>query len=205
MLSLRVLLATLFFASPLIAAKPGIKAAQDIQMPLPTCEKPPSFLSSSREEIKGGLRSLPKGLLVAREAHFYVESRGFEGDLIKAQSYQSFLKSKNQSKAMVVCGSAESPVKNRFSMMAPTLIDHAGNANKRNVFWQFQVLADNNLLSSWNTRSLALSSREDVEKTISSLGYEAKVYPISHNKVEIVYSQKTLDKKQAVSIIYDLD
>ena len=90
-------------------------------------------------------------------------------------------------------------------MMGPTLI-HTGDATKeKNVFWQFQVLADNTLLSSWNIRSLAMNSSGDFEKTLTSLGYETKIYQLKSNQFEIVYSQKQADTQQALSIIYDFD
>ena len=68
-------------------------------------------------------------------------------------------------------------------MMGPTLI-YTGEASKeKNIFWQFQVLADSTLLSPWNTRSLALSSSADIEKTLTSLGYETKIYQLSSKKL----------------------
>jgi hypothetical protein len=192
-------------ASIALAAKPTLNYSANPSTLLPACEKSPTFLTANKNILRGGMKAIPKGMLVAREANFYVESRTFEGTLVKIQSHQSFINSKSNTKPKVVCGSSEAPLKNRFSMMAPTLINNDAEAQSKNIFWQFQVLAENTKLSSWNTKSLALSSSQDLERTLGSLGYEAKVFQLSSSQFEIVYSQKLADKNQALSIIYDLD
>ncbi len=188
------------------AAKPTLNFKENSALALPVCEKEHLSKSAANKiELKADLASLPKGVLVAREVHFSIESRSVEGSLVKVQSFQSFVNSNLKSKPKVVCGSSELPLKTRFSMMGPTLI-HTGEASKeKNVFWQFQVLADNTLLSPWNIRSLALSSSADFEKTLASLGYQTKIYQLKSQQYEIVYSQKQSDSQQSLSIIYDFD
>ncbi len=188
------------------AAKPTLSFKENSALPLPVCEKESlSKVSPNKVELKGDLSSLPKGILVAREAHFTIESRSVEGSLVKVQSFQSFVNSNLKTKPKVVCGSSELPLKTRFSMMGPTLINTSQVSKEKNVFWQFQVLADNTLLSPWNIRSLALSTSADFEKTLVSLGYQTKVYQLNSHQYEIVYLQKQTDGKQALSIIYDFD
>ncbi len=204
-------LAGLFLSTALSwAAKPTLNFKENFALALPVCEKEPlSKSAANKMELKTDLASLPKGVLVAREVHFSIESRSVEGSLVKVQSFQSFVNSNSnsnsKSKPKVVCGSSELPLKTRFSMMGPTLI-HTGEASKeKNIFWQFQVLADNTLLSPWNIRSLALSSSADFEKTLASLGYHIKIYQLKSQQYEIVYSQKQSDSQQYLSIIYDFD
>lgn len=201
------LLTVLFCSGASWAAKPTLNFKGSSALPLPICEKEKSAAATHKVELSGGLQSLPAGILVARQAHFSIEARSVEGSLVKAQTFQSFVNSGSniKSKPKVICGNSELPLKTRYSMMGPTLI-YTGEASKeKNIFWQFQVLADSTLLSPWNTRSLALSSSADIEKTLTSLGYETKIYQLSSKKFEIVYSQKRNDDKQALSIIYDFN
>ncbi len=201
-----ITLATIFFCAGLgWAAKPSLTFKGSSTLPLPVCKPESATPKAHKIELKGGLAALPKGVLVAREAHFSVESRSVEGSLVRVQSVQSFLNSKLNSKPKVVCGTSELPLKTRFSMMGPTLI-HTGEAtSEQNIFWQFQVLADSTLLSPWNIKSLALSSSGDFGKTLASLGYETKIYQLASRQYEIIYSQKQPDKFQALSIVYDFD
>lgn len=188
------------------AAKPALHFNEKSALLLPVCENEnPIVAANSKIEMKGGLASLPKGMLVARQAHFSVQSRSVEGSLVKVQSFQSFVNSKLKSKPKVVCGSSELPFKTRFSMMGPTLINTDESSKEKNIFWQFQVLADSVTLSSWNIKSLALSSSADIEKTLASLGYETKIYQLKSKQYEIIYSQKKADDRRELSIIYDLD
>ena len=89
--------------------------------------------------------------------------------------------------------------------MGPTLINTDESSKEKNIFWQFQVLADSVTLSSWNIKSLALSSSADIEKTLASLGYDTKIYQLKSKQYEIIYFQKKADDRQELSIIYDLD
>lgn len=185
------------------AVKPSLNSNTSSQVALPDCEGV-SQHSHIKYELKDGLKSIPKGLLVAREAYFFVESVNDDGS-VKIKSHQSFLNSKGKPKAKILCGSSDSPLKNRFSMMAPTLIHNKIDRHTPNIYWQFQVLADQAVLSSWNTRSIALQSHQDVEKIVEQLGYQAKVYQLGSNKFEIQYQQKTDNKVQSVTVVYDLD
>lgn len=170
---------------------------------LPACD---SFQTHrQKQELPGGLDSIPKGTLVAREAYFYIES---QDSSVKIRSYQSFLKSnlkiKNENKpARILCGTSDFPINNRFSMIVPTLIDN--NSGTQNTFWQFQILAKESNLSPWNTRSVALQNYPDVKKMLKNFGYDVRFYRLSENKYEVRYQQKTVDKTQTLSMIYDLD
>jgi hypothetical protein len=185
------------------AAKPILNSNSSSQVALPSCERGSHF-SYDKYEMKDGLKAIPKGLLVAREAFFTVESRTDEGKPVTIQSYQSFLNSK-KSKAKILCGSADSPLKNRFSMMAPTLIHTNSDRENKNVFWQFQVLAEDTVLSSWNTRSIALQHPGNVEKVLENLGYESQVRQISPKKFAITYKQKSQENTQTLTIVYDFE
>ena len=201
-----ILIAALMLSTGLSwAARPTLNFKDQPALALPSCEPETASVSLQKTEVKGSISSLPQGILVARESHFSVESRTVEGSLVRVQSFQSFVNSKLKSKAKVVCGSSELPFKERFSMMGPTLINIGSSRIEKNIFWQFQVLADNTLLSPWNLKSLSMSSSADIDKTLASLGYQTQIYKLKSNQYEIIYSQKQTHKHQTLSIIYDLD
>lgn len=201
-----ILTSTLILYAGLVgAAKPTLNFKDQPSFALQACEPAPAVDTTHKVEVKGPMRALPSGILVAREAHFSVESRSVEGSLVRVESYQSFINSNLKSKAKILCGSSELPLKARFGMMGPTLIHLGAGASDKNIFWQFQVLADNTLLQPWNVKSLAMSSSGDIEKTLFSLGYKTKIFKLKSNQYEIQYIQKQEDKTQSLNIIYDLD
>lgn len=164
------------------------------------CEKKSDSIFKEEPETQL-IPLVPKGVLVAREARFFVQSHHAAG--YRLQSFQSFLNSKQKSSPRIVCGSSEMPLKTRFSMLAPTLID-TDTEKPRNAFWQFQIVADETLISPWNTRSLAVSSSDPVEKLVEKLGYNMKINKLSPHSYEIIFLQKTAEHSQALSMIYDL-
>lgn len=168
---------------------------------LPVCQNQ-MVSPHSRHSLKDGLEAIPEGLLVARDAQFSIEARSKEGPMATVRAYQSFLNLHRKNPPRILCGSSEAPVQNRFSMMAPTLVHMKQKG--LNVFWQFQVLSENSVLSPWNTRSLALRSEEKLEKTLGLLGYSTEVFQISSSIYVVVYQQKTKDKVQTLSVTYDL-
>jgi hypothetical protein len=191
------LLSIVFLVSSTFAARPQ-------SVFLPSCDNSQQ-ISPAKKEIREGLKAIPRGLLVAREAYFNIQSTDVGGTPVKIRSYQSFMKSNGKPRARILCGDSETPLRNRFSMMAPTLIDNKSASNPRHIFWQFQVLAEDSILSPWNTRSIALQNFQHVDKTMDKLGYETKVYQISQQRYEITYEQKSIGKIETLSVVYDLD
>lgn len=159
----------------------------------------PEFLSEVRTDFAGSLNSLPQTLLVARDAEYYVEGKRGE-ETIKLHGYQSFLK--KASAAHIICGSA-SQATERFSLLAPTLIDTHKKPRVGQSLWQFQMMTDGGKFSFWNLKSPSFGSEQNVETLMKESGATYKVYQRSHDEFELLVTKKEGDITQYLSIRYD--
>ena len=168
----------------------------------PVCEGRPEFITEVRPEIIGGFEKLPKLVLVASEADYYIESKTETSDL-KIHSYQSFASQGPKEKSKIICGSSKNADAFRFSLFAPTLIDTTLAKKTGQSLWQFQMLADKEGFSVWNKRSLAFSEGENLEKALLKFGGNYRIYQLSRDQYEVVVSKDTAGVTQYLSIKYD--
>jgi hypothetical protein len=172
--------------------RPAFSAAKE-------CSSRPEFLAEMRTEFSGSFAHLPQTLLVARDAEFYVEgTRG--ADAVQLHGYQSFLK--KNSKAQVLCGKA-SPSGERFSLVAPTLIDTNKKPRVGQSLWQFQMMTDAGKFSFWNLKSSSFGSQQNVEALLKESGATYKMYQRSHDEFELLVTKKEGTITQYLSIRYD--
>lgn len=164
------------------------------------CSARPSFINESRTEILGSIDKLPSvGVLVAREAEYYVEST--LGTPVKVHGYQSFLKSK--SKAKIVCGNGAKGVHERFSVFAPTLIDTTVAQKVGSSLWQFQILADEDKFSVWNMKRPLATKNEQIESLLGKSNTKYRLFQLSHNEYELLVIQESKGSTQYLSVKYD--
>lgn len=168
----------------------------------PTCDGRPDFITEVRPELIGSFEKLPKLVLVAKEAEYYVESKS-PGNDVKIHSYQSFMAPRPHSDSKIVCGSIKNRSPFRFSLFAPTLIDTTDKREVGQSLWQFQLLADQEGFSVWNKRSLAFSENENLEKALLKFGGHYRIYQLNSHQYEVVISKETSSMAQYLSIKYD--
>lgn len=160
------------------------------------CDGRPDFLTEVRSDFIGTLNQLPEAVLVARAVEYYVE---FERGL-RVHGYQS-LQSPN-SKSRILCGSG-GELNQRFSLLAPTLIDTHKKRNDGHSLWQFQLLTDVDRFSFWNLRSVGLKRLSDLEDWIKSNGARYKVYQRTHTEFELMIVKQSAQGTQYLSVRYD--
>lgn len=166
----------------------------------PDCDHRPEFLTDLRAEFVGNLASLPETVLVARNAEYYVEGEQ-AGTPIKLHGFQSFLKSSPS--AEVLCGNSSDASKERFSLMAPTLIDTNEKTKVGQSLWQFQMMTEGTKYSFWNLKSAARTEKQDLESFLKNAGATYKIYQRSHDEYELLIVKKERDVTQYLSIRYD--
>lgn len=166
------------------------------------CEGRPDFITEVRPEIIGGFKKLPRIVLIAKEAEYYVESKTSESNL-KIHSYQSFTTMDPKEKSKIICGNAKSTENLRFSLFAPTLVDTTNTMKIGQSLWQFQILSSKDGFSVWNKRSLALAEGENLEKALIPFGGNYRIYQLSSDQYEVVVSKDTEGVAQYLSIKYD--
>ena len=193
---LLVLLSTTSFAVK--QDNPG-KLLQPEYVSAPACENRPEFLSEIRNDYVGTLARLPETVLVARDAEYYIEGRQADRPL-KLYGYQSFLQS---SRSQVLCGNSPETLKQRFSLLAPTLIDTYKTPRVGQSLWQFQLFTEGSKFSFWNLKSPSLPNKETLEAWIKSTGAQYKIYQRSHSEFELMLVKKEGDTTQYLSIRYD--
>ncbi|MGE5087063.1 MAG: hypothetical protein ACM3MG_12230 [Bacillota bacterium] len=164
----------------------------------PHCQGRPEFLTEMRNEFPGNLSHLPETVLVAREAEFYVDG----GNDLKLYGYQSFLK-KGPGSSQVLCGSQSSEGRERFSLLAPTLIDTHKKSKVGQSLWQFQMVTDGGKYSFWNMKSPSLGPMEALEQWAKSAGASYKIYQKSHSEYELLMVKNEKGIAQYLSITYD--
>lgn len=132
----------------------------------------------------------------------WVEGRD-EGKNVKIHSYQSFVRPKEHAYGKILCGTTPENFANRFSMMAPTLIDASSDRKVGNSMWQFQVIADAKGYSVWNKQSPSFSRAEGLDKTFKGQHVNYHLYQISHNEFELVVEQNTGGMSETLSVRYE--
>lgn len=159
----------------------------------PACgSERPAFLSrENRTEILGGFQALPKKALVARDAQMWVESQDDKNPL-KLHAYQSFEQKRESAK--VLCGNAPQSLAERFSLIAPTLVDLNPKKEVGNSLWQFQVIADRGTYSVWNKKSHTMS------KTANAT---YRLYEVGQNEYELVVQKDVDGVMQTLSVRYE--
>jgi hypothetical protein len=165
----------------------------------PACDSRPEFLSEIRTDFTSNLQQLPPTVLVAREAEFYVEGTR-ENTPVKLHGYQSFLR-KNPT-SQVLCGKAPTTGE-RFSLLAPTLIDTNKNPRVGQSLWQFQMMSDGGKYSFWNLKSPSFGAGQNIEALLKESGATYKVYQRSHDEFELLVTKKEGTITQYLSIRYD--
>ncbi|MBX2988416.1 MAG: hypothetical protein KF802_11025 [Bdellovibrionaceae bacterium] len=167
----------------------------------PSCTARPDFLKETRTEISGGFAGLPKGqVLVARDAEMWVENT--EGDRpVRLHSYQSFVRSR-QSK--ILCGDVPEKFADRFSLIAPTLIDADSKQKIGHSLWQFQVIADREGLSAWNKKSPVMSKTGALDAFfLKDMKLAYRLYHIGDNEFELLVQKEADGMLQTLSVRYE--
>lgn len=165
------------------------------------CAERPEFLTEARTEIVGTIDKLPKlGVLVARDAEYYVEGQTESGDPIRMHAYQSF--EDRAAGTRVLCGDSAKGMSERFSLFAPTLIDTT-NSQVGNSVWQFQLMANGDKFSSWNMKSPVSSSAERLDKVLRKMGSKYRLYQTARNEYEMMVIQESHGVTEYLSIRYD--
>lgn len=166
------------------------------------CGDRPEFLTESRTEIVGTIDKLPQmGVLVARDAEYYVEGQTETGSPIRVHGYQSFVRT--QSNTKILCGQNSKGVKERFSVFAPTLIDTTLAHKTGNSIWQFQIVANEDQFSAWNIKSPVSNDSEKLGKVLGKMGSKYKIYQTGHNEYELMVIQENKGITEYLSIRYD--
>jgi hypothetical protein len=165
------------------------------------CGERPDFLSESRTELVGSIDKLPQmGLLVAREAEYYIDGKTEGGLPVRVHGYQSFVAhSKNQ----ILCGAGAKGVQERFSLIAPTLIDTTVAQKTGSSLWQFQILAKEDQFSAWNIKSPLGAGPAAMAKALSKPGTQYHMYQVGYNEYEMMVIRESKGVKQYLSVRYD--
>lgn len=182
-----------------LATKPLMsgKLVQPEYQKVTACGEKPEFLSEVRLEPVGSLDKLPSmGVLVAREAEYYIESKS--GSALKVHGYQSFV---SKSKNKILCGAGAKDLRERFALEAPTLIDTTQAQKIGNSMWSFQILSNGEQFSAFNMKSLTGSHQ--MEKNLAKIGSRYQIYQVSPNEYEMMVVQEDQGVRQYLSIRYD--
>ncbi len=194
---LLVLLSTSSFA---VKQQPFGRLLQPQFSSAPACEGRPEFLTEMRNDFVGTISRLPETVLIAREAEFYIEGKQ-KGEPVKLHGHQSFLQKSSDSQ--VLCGTAGQEIKERFSLLAPTLIDTHKKPRVGQSLWQFQMMTEGSRFSFWNLKSPSFQEKESLEDWMKSTGAFYKIYQRSHDEYELLLVKKEGDITQYLSIRYD--
>ena len=197
-------LAAVLTATPIMAlkSKPG-RLLSPLSLQAPDCSGRPNFLHNSRSEVAGGFAALNKNVLVARDAEMWVEGKAKADQDFRVHTFQSFVKAKPRSQGRVVCGTMPKDFSDRFSLVAPTLIDNKNSAQIGNSMWQFQVFAQENQFAVWNKKSSIFSKTSSVDQTLKSLALNYRLYQISNHQYEMVIQKESADSIQTLSVRYE--
>ncbi len=167
------------------------------------CTEKPEFLTRPRGEAIEGVESLPKAMLVARNANFYAESAS--SNRIKIAAQHIFIKEQGKTpEAKVLCGQAPIDVFQSFAQFAPTLIDNTEKHEVGNSMWQFQLSAQGGEIGVWNQYSKILSKEKSLEKLFKSIDGEYRFYEISPRSFEILIMKEIEGVNYYLSIVYDV-
>lgn len=169
-------------------------------MTAPACDNRPEFLTELRSEFVGSLKRLPETVLVARDVEYYVESTS-GAEKTRLHGYQSFMKASVS--GQILCGNVSQDLGQRFSLLAPTLIDTHKKHRAGQSLWQFQLLTEAQRFSFWNLKSAAMPQNENLEEWLESSGAQYKIYQRSHTEFELMLVKKEGETSQYLSVRYD--
>lgn len=200
-----VVLSLTMSAAPATALKPKAgRLVNPLFFKAPDCAARPEFMSEARTELVGGIEALPKSVLVAREAEMWVEGRAENGSAVRVHAYQSFLQKKSRGQARIVCGSTPVNFADRFSLVAPTLIDVSADRHVGNSLWQFQVIAAEQGLSVWNKKSPSLAKSDRLDSLLKEMKTPYRVYQLGRNEYELLIQKESGGVTQTLSLRYDV-
>lgn len=184
--------------------KPG-RLSKPLLFEAPQCgEQRPDFLSAgSRQEIVGGSKGLPKTVLVAREAQVWVEGKTGTGAPVRLYAVQNFLHPETREFGRVICGQTPVDFQQRYSLVAPTLIDASPERKVGNSLWQFQVIANSGQYSVWNRRSPTLTRSTNLEDLLRDQSSTAKIFQTGPREYEIVVQRDVAGVTQTLSVRYE--
>lgn len=180
------------------------RLAKPLLFEAPHCgDQRPEFMSGQRQEIAGGLKSLPKTLLVAREAQVWVEGKTSQGAPIRLYAVQSFMHPETRELGRVICGQSPADFHQRFSLVAPTLIDASPDRKIGDSLWQFQVIADAGQYSVWNRKSPALTRSTKLENLMQDQNSPARLFQTGPREYELVVQRDLAGVTQTLSVRYE--
>jgi hypothetical protein len=194
-----------FLPASAIPKKAG-KIVKPLFFQVPTCDTSPDFLQDAkRTEIIGGLESLPKGVLIARDAEMWVEAKSkVTSAKVQMHTYQSFVNKKSRTQAQVVCATSPQDFASRFSIAAPTLIDTSKEKKTGHSMWLFQAIADNQAYSVWNKKSTTTDKQQKFDLNANHQGEKYKLYQVSQSEYEIIAQKDEGDSIQTLSVRYEM-
>ena len=153
-----------------------------------------------RVELTKSWESLPAKVLIAMRAHMIVEGEGY-----RTETVQDFL---NPNAKVGEClsraeKSSELKSKQRFSVLAPTIIDLTIDKKTGSSVWNFQLFLEKDKVSSWNSVSKASNQNFDLAKLFKDQGFQEKYYRLRGNQYEIVAFKEMNGKLVTISIIFE--
>lgn len=166
------------------------------------CAARPDFLSDTKSEIAGGFEALPKTVLVARDAEVWIEGQE-SGRPIQIHAYQSFLRPKQNAEGRVLCGRTPERFRERFSIVAPTLVDSSKDHKIGHSFWQFQIVADDQKFSVWNHKSSMSAKAGSISELLKKDKTPYRLYQVGHNEYEMIVQKESSGVLHTLSIRYE--
>lgn len=148
-----------------------------------------------RQELSKAWESLPGVVLVAKKAHLVVEGDGF-----RSESLQNFLK---PGSAPQVCVTGDTKQSQRFSILAPTLIDLTSSANTGSSVWNFQLITEKKQVRAWNLLSRVSTTSFDLSKIFKDQGAVEKYYRLGAADYEIVVTKEIGGKSVTLTVTFD--
>ncbi len=148
-----------------------------------------------RQELSKSWESLPASVLVAKEAHLIVEGEGF-----RTESFQNFLR---PGSAPLVCGSGKMKLNQRFSILAPTLIDLTSSSSTGSSVWNFQLIIDHAKVRSWNLLSRISTNSLELAKIFKEQGAQEKYFRRGASEYEIVATKEVDGKHVTLRVVFD--
>ncbi len=201
----------MMFKNFLISISLGLGIAVSVQAKSPIFSKskaddvkscPLSSYNSEdkRVELTKSWESLPAKVLIAMRAHMIVEGEGY-----RSETVQDFL---NPNAKVGECLSRLEkfePIKSkqRFSVLAPTIIDLTADKKTGSSVWNFQLFLEKDKVSSWNSISKASNQNFDLSKLFKEQGFQEKYYRLRGNQYEIVAFKEVSGKLVTISIIFE--
>lgn len=190
------ILALLILVSSVGQAKPSVFTATKVNMnknkscPLNSIED-----VSRWQELSKGWESLPRSVLVAKEVRMVVDGENFH-----FESAQNFLKPGTEP---VVCQRGEISADQRFSLLAPTLIDGVENGKVGSSVWNFQILSSRKKIKVWNTQSRGFTEAFELAKVFKDQGASEKYYRGQRNEYALIATKDSGGKSITLTVVFD--